>query len=351
MPVLPSNEVDSGCQQWQGQRGPPLHQSQPYAALTVYEVSVRSKHGSEPHRLHSLSRAAWVPSPQGLLSLYLRVLLLFLSIHTARAGQQPEARVATPAAVVAGGDGASISTPLSALSSKPGGFPITTRPSLNVTQTRSAKRAYQRACNRAIRFGQTRYRGRTLLASQVPQANRHTALTSITKTTTHAPRPDKAAKGIQILTWNAGGLGGGLYDELLTFLTSSTIDVAVIQESKWAECMEYTTGQWTCVHSGCRAHKQGGLLVLVHSRIAMPCQLRFEHLLQGRLLQVRIPLKGTDSRHLHVFAVYQKTHDVSNKQAPQQRQQVWQALHKASDDFRPGIRRLFSVISIQLSVP
>ena len=122
------------------------------------------------------------PKSQGLLSLYLRVLLLFLSIHTARAGQQPEARVATPAAVVAGGDGASISTPLSALSSKPGGFPITTRPALNVTQTRSAKRAYQRACNRAIRFGQTRYRGRTLLASQVPQANRHTALTSITKT-------------------------------------------------------------------------------------------------------------------------------------------------------------------------
>ena len=120
-----------------------------------------------------------------------------------------------------------------------------------------------------------------------------------------------------------------MYDELLTFLTSSTIDVAVIQESKWAECMEYTTGQWTCVHSGCRAHKQGGLLVLVHSRIAMPCQLRFEHLLQGRLLHVRIPLKGTDSRHLHVFAVYQKTHDVSNKQAPQQRQQVWQALHKS----------------------
>ena len=113
------------------------------------------------------------------------------------------------------------------------------------------------------------------------------------------------------------------------FLTGSTIDVAVIQESKWTECMEYTTGQWSCVHSGCRTHKQGGLLVLVHSRIAMPSQLRSEHLLKGRLLHVRIPLKGNDSRHLHVFTVYQKTHDTGNKQTPLQRQQVWQAMHKS----------------------
>ncbi|CAE7507218.1 unnamed protein product, partial [Symbiodinium necroappetens] len=74
----------------------------------------------------------------------------------------------------------------------------------------------------------------------------------------------------------SSGLGGGVYDEIMTHLSASNIDIAVIQESKWSECMEYTSGAW----------------------------------------------------HLHVIAIYQKTHVVSDKNTPVQRQQAWQALHK-----------------------
>ncbi|OLQ10650.1 hypothetical protein AK812_SmicGene5616 [Symbiodinium microadriaticum] len=124
------------------------------------------------------------------------------------------------------------------------------------------------------------------------------------------------------------GLGGGVYDEVMTHLSASNIDIAVIQESKWSECMEYTSGAWSCIHSGCKTHKHAGILVAVHSRVALPSQLRFEHYLKGRLLHVRVPLQTSDSRHLHVVAIYQKTHVVSDKNTPVQRQQAWQALHK-----------------------
>ena len=92
--------------------------------------------------------------------------------------------------------------------------------------------------------------------------------------------------------------------------------------------MEYTSGAWSCIHSGCKTHKHAGILVAVHSRVALPSQLRFEHYLKGRLLHVRIPLRTSDSRHLHVIAIYQKTHVVNDKNTPVLRQQVWQSLHK-----------------------
>ena len=67
---------------------------------------------------------------------------------------------------------------------------------------------------------------------------------------------------------------------------------------------------------------------MVHTRFALPSQIRYEHLIKGRLIHVRIPLRTSDSRHLHVIGVYQKTHENNDKTTPHQRQQIWQALHK-----------------------
>ena len=114
----------------------------------------------------------------------------------------------------------------------------------------------------------------------------------------------------------------------MTHLSASSVDIAIIQESKWTECMEYTSGPWSCIHSGCKTQKHAGLLVAVHTRVALSSHLRFEHYLKGRLLHVRVPLQTSDHRHLHIIAVYQKTHVVGDAKSLTQRQQVWQALHK-----------------------
>ena len=147
------------------------------------------------------------------------------------------------------------------------------------------------------------------------------------------PRPAcqaaaQAQRGLHIFCWNSGGLGGGLYPELLTYLTESATDVAIILETKWQENMEFTTGPWTCIHGGCKSRKEAGILILVRQSLVPASQLRYEHLLQGRVAHVRIPLRGSEARHLHVIAVYQKVHNPKVASCMDQRQQVWQAIHR-----------------------
>ena len=265
------------------------------------------------------------PKSRGLSNRCMQYLILLLCLQPACAGSQAEARVAVHATRTAGGI-CSVASCLPASMPKPGGFPtsVKTRQPLNVPNKRSAKRAFQRACNRATRYGHTQYRGRTFTSAQVPSDRRQAVpLPCFTRARKHT-----SPEGLTVLSWNAGGLGGGVYDEIMTHLSASNVDIAVIQESKWSECMEYTSGAWSCIHSGCKTRKHAGILVAVHSRVALPSQLRFEHYLKGRLLHVRVPLQTSDSRHLHVIAIYQKTHVVSDKNTPVQRQQAWQALHK-----------------------
>ena len=97
--------------------------------------------------------------------------------------------------------------------------------------SRYVKRSYKRACQRALTQGRTTYRGRLLEAHQVPDSLRSTPHIQA------QPRkaPPAMRQGLHVFCWNAGGLGGGLYAELLTFLTNSTYDVAIILESKWQE--------------------------------------------------------------------------------------------------------------------
>ena len=69
------------------------------------------------------------------------------------------------------------------------------------------KRSFLRACRRALRFGQTMYKGRPLRQNQVPSAITTPVIKSGTK---HA-----CNKGLRTFMWNCGGLGGGLYEELM----------------------------------------------------------------------------------------------------------------------------------------
>ena len=260
------------------------------------------------------------PNSQGLTVLHLFFLLLCVIIQPACAGGGAEARVVVPAAGTA--EGAYSPQPIS-FAPKLGSLPTTSSPTPRTALKRCVKRSFRRACMRAMTQGSTTYRGRAFKAQEVPDSLRQSFVYSRPPPSTR----QNPAHGLRIFCWNAGGLGGGLYPELLTFLDNSQYDVAVILESKWQECMEYTTGQWSCIHSGCKTRKQAGVLILVHHRIAPPSQLRFEHILQGRILHVRVPLPGKDSRHIHLVGVYQKAYD-QKPASLEQRQQVWQAIDR-----------------------
>ena len=265
------------------------------------------------------------PNSRGSLVSCMQQLIILVCLHPACAGSRAEARVAAHATEAAGGIHSCL-TCLPASMPKQGGFPtpVKTRLPLNVPNTRSAKRAFKRACLRATRFGHTQYRGRTFTSAQVPEDRRQAGLRPCTR----KPRPRPEPAGLAVFSWNAGGLGGGVYDEVMTHLSASSVDIVIIQESKSTECMEYTSGPWSCIHSGCKTQKHAGLLVAVHTRVALSSHLRFEHYLKGRLLHVRVPLQTSDHRHMHIIAVYQKTHVVGDAKSSTQRQQMWQALHK-----------------------
>ena len=260
------------------------------------------------------------PKSRGPHKCLLLLCLLHYQIQQA-AAVGLEARVVNPATGFA--EGETILRPLSNSAPKPSGIPSQS-PMPRAPVSRYVKRSYKRACQRALTQGRTTYRGRLLEAHQVPDSLRSTPHIQA------QPRkaPPAMRQGLHVFCWNAGGLGGGLYAELLTFLTNSTYDVAIILESKWQECLEFTTGPWSCIHSGCKSRKQAGVLILIHQRITQPSRIRFEHVLQGRLLHVRVPLPGRDARHLHILGIYQKTYDPKCSSMLEQRLQVWQALER-----------------------
>ena len=149
------------------------------------------------------------PNSRGLLSLHMRTLILILCVQPSCAGLWTEASgqkrglQPTPPRLRE----VQITSDLLASAPKPGGFPTKNRPMLNVYYTRSAKRAYQRACNRAVQQGQTRYRGRLLTSAQIPAARRGTQPVS----TSNIPARKLShpnTGGVQLFTWNSGGLGG-----------------------------------------------------------------------------------------------------------------------------------------------
>ena len=55
------------------------------------------------------------------------------------------------------------------------------------------------------------------------------------------PRMRKQPNGLHVFCYDAGGLGGGLYEELLHFLDESHYIIALIEESRWGHDAEYTT--------------------------------------------------------------------------------------------------------------
>ena len=91
---------------------------------------------------------------------------------------------------------------------------------------RYTKRSFKRACHRAIVHGQAPYKGRLLTvvnpndSCSQPRVINH-------KAPTHTP-----PRQLQVYCFNVGGLGSGMYEDLMGFLDQSHFDVALLQENK-----------------------------------------------------------------------------------------------------------------------
>ena len=187
--------------------------------------------------------------------------------------------------------------------------------------SRSAKRSYKRACRRAQKFGQVTYRGNVLRADQC----QYVSLGEDRNDACHKPRSQHANNGLHVFCYNAGGLGGGMYEELMHFLDKSHFTVALIQESKWGHDSEYSTDNWVCVGSADPKQKHAGVMIWVRKSLTSPKEIKYEAIVPGRLLRVRFPL---GQQYVSAICIYQCAWHNKDPKLVQKRHGIWQALDR-----------------------
>ena len=105
----------------------------------------------------------------------------------------------------------------------------------------------------------------------------------------------------KVFCWNVGGLTTK-WDELLVFLESQGVDIAILSETMWKNDSEFEARDWYVMGSGSGVSKGPGVVVLLSKHRFKNTHIRFQPELPGRILHVRIT-KGCSS--LDVVAVYQ----------------------------------------------
>lgn len=143
------------------------------------------------------------------------------------------------------------------------------------------KRAYKRACYRALRQGFAEYRGRYLLAADVPwrfkeSSRRLPESRQELKTILTVP-------GICCMTWNASR--ALVYEELLHWASTQPLDVLAIQETGWRFTVTWSTSTWHCIHS---ADKQASILMLFRASIIAADRIAATVHIEGRFLHTSL---------------------------------------------------------------
>ena len=106
------------------------------------------------------------------------------------------------------------------------------------------------------------------------------------------------------ISWNAGGLTAGIYQELQTYIRLHNVDLAIIQETKWRFDSSWSSADYHYIHSQGlnKEDKVGGVLTIIAARHAKETDIQYSVLHPGRLLHVRLP-RGTS--HVDVLNCYQ----------------------------------------------
>ena len=171
--------------------------------------------------------------------------------------------------------------------------------------TRYAKRAFNRARQRAAAAGGTMYRGKFLTAEQLDAMQ----ISSDLPRRRHRPQSSQG-KRLKIFSWNCGGLSQAL-DSCVHWLHENAYDVAVIVETKWFFDGSWSDQAYHYVHSGIKrsGFASSGVLVMISTRLASAQSIRYSAIEPGRMLRVQFPVDSKSSTHMEVIALYQHVWD------------------------------------------
>ncbi|CAE7647723.1 unnamed protein product [Symbiodinium sp. CCMP2456] len=144
---------------------------------------------------------------------------------------------------------------------------------------------------------------------------------------------------LKILSKNLGGMRSTTHDTYMTWLTEQgqQYDIIMLQETHYGlgrEFTEYTVPGWSIISSPDPKHRWTGVAIYVSHRISAPEDIRYNVIVPGRVLHVRIPTgRGNHQAHIDLINVYQWAWDADpQKQRLAKRQQIWTRLGRLLRD-------------------
>ena len=172
------------------------------------------------------------------------------------------------------------------------------QPSDSITQPQPSckgkgKRSYQRAVRKALQVGSAMYKGREMTSRELGATLAVPLAPKVTSR--HKKSKFLEQKELSYMSWNAGSLTTAVWEELLSILRTPPyrdVKLVAIQETHWRGSWQFTRDGWNVVSSGSLGEKGAGVLIMVHSTLCKQQEIRFNEILPGRLLHVRIPGKS-----------------------------------------------------------
>ena len=197
---------------------------------------------------------------------------------------------------------------------------------------KAVKRAYKRACKRAQNSpsGQTWYRGGRVttdeLRSQYVIGENPQDVPKL-RSGVISSKPGKSGKHVKFLSWNSGGLAVNNWDILQNWLQEHAVHICCIHETHWPMVQEWCNGKYHVFHSG--RGRSGGLMTLVHTKLANRGNIRSGTLADGRIQHTRIyDVNGG----IDIVNIYQRAWSHGSvAEVTAQRKKVWTALSQCLD--------------------
>ena len=152
------------------------------------------------------------------------------------------------------------------------------------------KRAYNRACRRAMAHGTTIYRGRPF---QLPTGATLIRSEGVPRSSMRRHHDRSSGRRLRMLTWNCGG-ASAIYDQFLLWLFQSRIEMAVLVETKWSFSQCWSDQHYHYIHSGAGSRKgSGGVLVILSRQLTHSQAIRYHEAIPGHLLRVSFTPHGS----------------------------------------------------------
>ena len=184
------------------------------------------------------------------------------------------------------------------------------------------KRTYRRACARALKLGGTWYRNSWITSPLRASPPEPLAWQPLQRKT------PLRGKRLRIFSWNARSLTQELWHELQCYAQQQNLDILMLQSTCWTFNSTWVAHGYNVIHSGSTDEPNGGVLIMVSTKLCKSHDISYSDPLPGRMLHVRAKMAQSS---LDLLTVYQ--HPWRSTLSPDQnleaREPIWTQLHES----------------------